>query len=114
METLIAIIAAFGIVNILSKGSIFQSLRDWSEFHTETIHKLITCPMCLGFWLGLFLGIAYGPFPWWNPLNGAFYSATTWIIHCIVQFFGGGYDPARTINIVTTEPIKIQEEKSWK
>jgi hypothetical protein len=111
METIIAIVAAFGIANILGKGSIFQRQRDWLEFHSDTFYKLITCPMCIGFWIGLGLGIAYGPFPWWNPLNGAFYSATTWIIHCAVQFLGAGYDPSRTINIVTTDPITIREEK---
>ena len=111
MDIIFAILAGFGIVNILGKGSIFQRLRDWLELNTDILYKLISCPMCLGFWVGLALGGLYGPFPWWNPLNGAFYSAATWIIHCAVQFLGAGYDPARTINIVTSEPIKIKEEK---
>ncbi len=111
MELFFAVIAAFGIANILGKGSIFDKLRSWLESHIELLYKLITCPMCLGFWLGIGLGMVYGPFPWWNPLNGAFYSATTWSIHCFIQFLGGGYDPSRTINIVAVDPITIREEK---
>ena len=111
LELLTIVLACFGIVNILGKGSIFTKLRDWLEMHNDILHRLITCPMCLGFWVGIVLGIFYGPFVWWNPLNGAFFSATTWIIHCIIQWLGAGYDPARTINIVTTEPIQIKEIK---
>jgi hypothetical protein len=111
MEIIFAVISAFGIVNILGKGSIFNNFREYLEENTKFFHTLITCPMCLGFWVGIVLGLFYGPFPWWNPLNGAFYSATTWIIHCVVQYFGAGYDPSRTINIVTTEPIHIKEDK---
>lgn len=108
-EILIAIIACFGLVNIIGRGSIFTRLRDFIELHSDFFYKLISCPMCLGFWVGLGMGVLYGPLPWWNPLNGAFYSATTWIIHCIIQWLGAGYDPARTINLVTTDPIKIKE-----
>lgn len=112
MGTIAAIIATFGIVNILGKGSIFDWLRDGLQYRAPFLYKLVTCPMCLGFWVGLIVGGFYGPFIWWNILNGAFYSATSWAIYCFVQFLGAGYDPARTINIVTTEPIKITEEKN--
>lgn len=111
MEILFIILAAFGIANILGKGSIFEKLRTWLECHAKFFYEMVTCPMCLGFWIGLALGGVYGPFPWWNPLNGAFYSATTWAIHCFIQFLGAGYDPSRTINIVTTDPIHIKEDK---
>jgi hypothetical protein len=110
LHIILTIICVYGICNILSNGSIFNSFREYLKDKSEFLHTLITCPMCLGFWVGIGLGLFYGPFAWWNPLNGPFYSATTWMIHCIIQFFGAGYDPSRTINVIISEPIKIQDE----
>jgi hypothetical protein len=119
MDFIIAILVVYGITNIVTQGSIFYNMREW--FGTKTaengkyskvygsIYKLINCPMCFGFWVGIFVGIFLGPFVWWNILfNGALYSGTTWIVYCITQFLGQGYDPSRTIN------VQFQNELSTK
>jgi len=65
--------------------------------------------MCFGFWAGALVGYFYGPFNAINIIfNGALYSGTTWIISCLVQYLGNGFDPARTINMVTSDPIEIK------
>ncbi len=102
--TFVAIIAAYGITNIVTQGAIFDPFKEWlNGFKSKIVKKLLyllNCPMCFGFWVGVLLGCFYGPFEWWNILlNGAFYSATCWFIHCLNVFLGSGQDPERTINI---------------
>ena len=110
MGLLIAILLAYGITNIVTQGSIFYSFREWFAAKTALggklskvyggIYKLLNCPMCFGFWAGILVGSFLGPFPAWNIIfNGALYSGTTWILFCIAQFLGQGYDPARTLNV---------------
>lgn len=101
---IVAIIAAYGIVNIVTQGAIFDPLKEWlNSFDGIMVKKLVyllNCPMCFGFWVGILLGCLYGPFEWWNViLNGAFYSATCWLLHCVSCFLGSGQDPERDINI---------------
>ena len=45
------ILSAYGLTQILVYGSIFKSLRDYTLNYT----KLLSCPMCTGFWVGTFL-----------------------------------------------------------
>lgn len=115
MEILLYILLTYGISNIVVQSSIFEPLRsyistkvDFSTFWLY-VYRWITCMMCFGFWAGAFVGAFYGPFMWWNLLfNGGLYSGTTWLIHCCAQYLGNGFDPARTINIVSNEPIQIK------
>jgi hypothetical protein len=116
LEFIILTLLSFGITNILVNGSIFKPIRDWvgskaDNWFTQKIFQLISCMMCMGFWVGAFCGIFLGPFPWWNIVfNGALMSGTTWIIHCILQYLGSGYDPAKTISIQLETPIVIKGE----
>lgn len=111
MLTLYCILAVFGICLIAAQGSIFETFRNYLKEKFSIGYRLITCPMCLGFWVGLITGFFYGPFEYWNILfNGSFYSATTWLLYNIVVFLGNGYDPSRVINILTPDYIKISRK----
>lgn len=115
MEILLAVLLVYGITNIIVQSSLFAPVRDAVSRRVDCscfwlyFYRLITCMMCLGFWVGAFVGFFYGPF---HPLNiifnGAIFSGTTWILHCIVMFLGNGFDPARTINIGSSEPITLK------
>jgi hypothetical protein len=117
MELLISILLAYGITNIIVNGSIFEAFRNWfahraDKWIFEKIYQLISCMMCMGFWVGAFVGLFLGPFIWWNILfNGALFSGSTWLIHCLATTLGQGYDPARTVNVIIEEPIEIKKEK---
>lgn len=101
MNILISILTVYGITKIITSGTIFDSLKSKLNNFFQT---LLNCPLCTSFWVGVFLGAFYGPFPFWNIIfNGAFYSGCIWIITCLVQFLGNGYDPNRSVN-VTIEP----------
>jgi len=51
MELLWFILSAYGLTQILVYGSIFKGVRDFSSNYT----KLLSCPMCTGFWVGVLL-----------------------------------------------------------
>ena len=56
MELLWFLLAAYGLTQILVYGSIFNKIRPAKGFFGELFH----CPMCLGFWVGVFLyGISF-------------------------------------------------------
>ena len=74
-ELLIFLLASAGMSVIVTKSSVFKPLRDlfessiekkitistgeysptFKERVAEIIHKLISCPLCFGFWSGLFI-----------------------------------------------------------
>ena len=120
MELIIAILVAYGITNIVTQGTIFYAFREWfaAKMVTATrfkglygsMYKLLNCPMCFGFWVGVLVGAFCGPFPALNVIfNGALYSGTTWIIYCLTQFLGQGYDPARTVNVQFQTPVEVKK-----
>lgn len=51
MDLVYFILAAYGLTQILVYGSIFNSIRPKEGKLGELFH----CPMCMGFWVGMFL-----------------------------------------------------------
>ena len=51
MDLLYFILAAFGLTQIVVYGTIFNSFRPPKEKYAGFFH----CPMCVGFWIGVFL-----------------------------------------------------------
>ena len=111
MDYILSVLLVYGITNIIVRGSILDSAKDQLEtaiVNTKgflkkfltMILKLSNCPMCTGFWIGAIIGLFYGPYSSWNVLfNGAFYSGTCWLLHCITQYLGQGETPDNTVNI---------------
>ena len=48
------VLAAYGLTQILVYGSIFNKIRP-SRTWLHGFGKLFHCPMCMGFWVGVFL-----------------------------------------------------------
>ena len=48
------LLATIGITLIIVTSSIFQPLRNVIESISGFFHTLITCPLCTGFWVGVF------------------------------------------------------------
>ena len=44
MELIYFILSCFGITQIITKGSLFNKIREYGKFWG--------CPMCIGFWVG--------------------------------------------------------------
>jgi len=96
----------YGLTNIVVFGMIFENFREffykWGvsqnifNFVGSFIYKIITCPMCFGFYSGLFFSITtFSPiliylhmpsyYSWF--LDGVFSSGLIWIINSVVEFF---------------------------
>jgi len=54
MELIYFILAAYGLTQILIYGSIFNNIRPSKEW-LKGLGNLFHCPMCMGFWSGVFL-----------------------------------------------------------
>lgn len=104
MMFLIWLITAYGMTSIIVWGSIFEPLRNflfsWSnrgilKFLWKFLHKLTTCMLCTGTWVGFFMGkFVFTPigfnfylepiwFHWF--FDGMFAAGGIWIIHSIVE-----------------------------
>jgi len=55
MDLLHFILASWGMTQILVYGTIFEDHRDWIMEKSNWFGTLIHCPMCTGFWVGVFL-----------------------------------------------------------
>ena len=54
MHLLYFILAAYGLTQILVYGSLFNKIRPPRQWFYG-FGKLFHCPMCMGFWVGVFL-----------------------------------------------------------
>ena len=54
MELIWFVLAAYGLTQILVYGSIFNKIRP-SKSWLKGFGELFHCPMCMGFWVGMFL-----------------------------------------------------------
>lgn len=115
MSIFILILLAFGLTKIVNSGTIFDPFKAYLESKNNKLAKLIlqliNCPLCFGFWVGALIGSFYGPFQWWNIIfNGAFYTGCVWIIHCVTQYLGNGYDPNRSIVVNFDSPLELKKD----
>ena len=110
MITLIFILICYGACNNMIWGSIFEGFRGFlSRFGTGpySIHKLFTCFMCLGTWMGFAITLIMNYFSYLNLtpigslgitnlgvavfLNGLLASAGVWILNSFQDALERGF-----------------------
>lgn len=110
MHTFIFILICYGACNNLIYGSIFEGWRNLlAKFGTggNSLHKLFTCFMCLGTWMGFAITIIMNYFGYANLtpsgvmgvtnlylivfLNGLLAAGGVWFIHTIQDAFERGF-----------------------
>lgn len=120
MITLLFLLTCYGACNNMIYGSIFEGFRNFlSNFGTGgySIHKLFSCFMCLGTWMGfaisyilIRLGLPqltpWGSYELNNPylvifLNGLLSGGGVWLIHTIQEAFERAF-----VKSVVDEPKK--------
>lgn len=47
-------ILVYSHTNIITQSEIFRPLRDWCDKVSHFLGSLFSCPMCMGFWVGVF------------------------------------------------------------
>ena len=95
MDLLYFVLAAYGMTQIIILGSLFNKVRP-SKSWLKGFGKLFHCPMCMGFWVGVFLfGInSYTElFTFEHNLENAFVlgclsSGTSYLLSVLVNDFG--------------------------
>jgi len=95
METLIWILAAYGMSQILVFGSIFDTTREWITKKSTFFGDLLSCMMCTSTWVGFFMSLFFSPTTWFwgvHPSFGLFFdgmlaSGSVWAINAIVEWF---------------------------
>ena len=95
METLIWILAAYGMSQILVYGSIFQNLRDRLIRNSKFFGELIQCMMFTSTCVGFFFSLAfYSPtetmtmIPYTHVFfDGMLASGSVWGINSIIEWF---------------------------
>lgn len=110
MITLIFILICYGACNNMIYGSIFEGFRNFlSKFGTGgyTLHKLFTCFMCLGTWMGFAVTLIFNYLGYVNltPMgelgmtdikglvffNGLIAAAGVWLVHTIQDALERGF-----------------------
>jgi len=95
METLIWILAAYGMSQILVFGSIFDTTREWITKKSTFFGDLLSCMMCTSTWVGFFFSLTfYSPtitmvtIPYSNIFfDGMLASGSVWAINAIIEWF---------------------------
>ena len=95
MELIFFVLAAYGLTQIIVFGSIFNRIRP-SKNWLRGFGKLFHCPMCMGFWAGVFLFGINGYtelFTFDYSATNAFIlgclsSGTTYLMSALVNDFG--------------------------
>ena len=86
MDFLYWVLASFGITTIISVSKIFKPVREFIGTKSKFLGELLACSMCTGFWVGVFLSLAY-----YSPTGSIFFdacvsSACCWLLYCATWF----------------------------
>ena len=79
MDLIYFILTAYGLTQILVFGSIFNKVRP-SRKWLSGFGKLFHCPMCMGFWVGVFL---FGINNWTELFTFEYSLANLFILGCL-------------------------------
>jgi len=80
MEFIYFLLGGFGVTTIITKSKIFEPLREKLDNGYDNLKHnfwglLINCPLCVGFWVGVFLSLFfYSPADCLEPSVGVMYS----------------------------------------
>lgn len=91
---LIDVLSCVAITCIIVHSEIFRPLRDFVSKVHHTVGYWISCPMCFGFWVGLFYAFIFGL----TPLTlGLLSSLASWTLYNVVTAFGAIGDYYTTV-----------------
>ena len=85
-------LVAYGLTQIIVYGKIFDKIRPTEGW----LGQLLSCPMCTGFWVGLFLWLindftelfSFDPSPVTGLLLGFLSSGTTYVLSMLFDDHG--------------------------
>lgn len=69
-----------GLTIIITQSFLFEEIREWISKWGTYAEEFINCPMCVGFWVGFFTGMAYNQDLFFTSFSGSLLSWITFII----------------------------------
>jgi hypothetical protein len=95
-------LSCLGATFIINISYIFQPVRDKAAILNKKLGKLLSCPMCIGFWIGLVMRVLFmwheGRFEHiqWNDLYNVCYgfasSFVCYVSYLLLKYFMDKYD----------------------
>jgi len=107
MSLIEAILGYCGITILISAGTIFEDIRTAIKSKSDFLGELISCPMCLGFWVGMFFGFVSMKFP--PIVLGGIVSVSSWILYNLGDVLNSG--SAYMMHLISKDQF-IQDESS--
>jgi hypothetical protein len=83
MELLIWTLVSFGITFSVTHGKIFANMRKNAAEESQKLGELLHCPMCLGFWVGMLLSVAWKSITGNFILDGFLSLSTCWLLFTV-------------------------------
>jgi hypothetical protein len=88
------ILACYGGANGIVYSALLSTPRAWLSSKSKFLEKLLSCPLCVGFWLGVLFSLAgIGPTEYYviesyslafTIADGFVGSASAWILHLLL------------------------------
>lgn len=94
IKLILYIITVFALTTIIVQSLVFKPIRNFFKRKVKIIHKLLSCMLCTGFWVGVFMFIIsdFTPAKLLNPdanyfilmfYNGLVTSGFVWLLYLI-------------------------------
>ena len=77
------ILVSFGITFAITHGKMFKAFRERAANLHRLLGDLVCCPMCLGFWTGIFLSLVWKSITGNFILDGFLSLSTCWLLYAI-------------------------------
>tara|TARA_R110002074_G_C12435797_1_gene657242 strand:- start:244 stop:522 length:279 start_codon:yes stop_codon:yes gene_type:complete len=77
------ILVSFGMTFAVTHGKLFKEVREEAAKLSPKLGELLCCPMCLGFWTGMFLSLAWKSITGNLILDGFLSLSTCWLLFAV-------------------------------
>ena len=77
------ILVSFGMTFTVTHSKLFKGVREEATELSPRLGELLCCPMCLGFWTGMFLSVVWKNITGNLILDGFLSLSTCWLLFAI-------------------------------
>lgn len=85
VELIMLLTGSIGLTLIITSSLVMLPIRNVIENISSKLGELINCPMCTGFWVGLFSSLFYDVNPLWLGCSVSLFS---WAIYVSISSLG--------------------------
>lgn len=82
---LMYILVVYGITTVIVQSKIFRGIRDFIKKRSSFFYSMVTCMMCTGFWVSLFVSF-WLPQTGYIIFDGFLGLGGVWLLHTIQNY----------------------------